>query len=99
MAATVTDQHALLPGDNRVGIIATVTGDSSYTTGGYAVTPTQFGLTTIYAMVAAGMSNGRYAQYDATTGKVVFYERATGAETTAATNVTTNVIPVIVYGV
>jgi hypothetical protein len=82
------------------GAIVDFTGDASYPAGGYAVTPAQFGLKRIVAIVDLGPqtagATGRLAEYDPVNAKVKLLlvnapaSTATPlAEVTAATNVTT----------
>lgn len=55
--------------------VADVTGDDSYPTGGYPITPAIFGLTT-FDTVLVPSSSGYTANYNAATGKIVVYASA-----------------------
>jgi hypothetical protein len=97
MAATYTVTRVAVPGDLK-SWECTITGDSSYATGGYAVTPASFGMNSITGIVPLGVVAGNVAQYDATNAKIRFIVAATGAEVANTTNVATSILPVIVYG-
>jgi hypothetical protein len=97
MAATVVVTRTAVPGDLKA-MEATIAGDSSYATNGYAVTPANFNLTSITGIISVGNSTGRHLVYDTAAAKVLFIVTATGAEVVNTTNVTASVIPVIVYG-
>lgn len=60
---------------------ADITGDNSYPTGGYAITPGQFGMSKIVAVVVPN-SNGYAVTYVRSTGKLIV--RATGGSSGAA---------------
>lgn len=99
MAATVQVNRSIAgPGDLRYGVECTIQGDSSYVTGGYAVTPAQFGLTKITGIVAEGASGNVIASYNGPAGKVLFIAQATGAEVANASDRSAAFLPVIVYG-
>jgi len=73
MAATVTLLSNPASGrvsiGSRTAILATIAGDASYPTGGYVLTPGQFGLTTINQIYA--FSTGGYlAEYVPSTGAI-----------------------------
>jgi hypothetical protein len=97
MAATIAVTRTAVPGDLKA-MEATITGDSSYATGGYAVTAANFNLNAITGIVCLGNNTARHAVYDPTAGKVLFIVTATGAEVANTTNVATTAIPVVVYG-
>lgn len=77
-------------------VIADITGDTSYPTGGYAITPAVFGLTT-FDFVLVPSANGYGATYNATTGKIVVYASA-NTEVTAATNLSAITFRVMAMG-
>lgn len=83
MAATVTivKRSKYL---NRKVTIADVALDNSYPTGGEAVTPSQFGLSSIDQVIIDG-GNGYRPQFDYTNNKIKVYTSA-GTETTNTTD-------------
>jgi len=98
MAATVAVTRMTVPGDRHL-VEAVITGDASYATGGYAVTPSTFGLTQIIqAIIPAGTSAGTVAVWDSVNSKVLFIVQNTGAEVANATNVSARAVPVFVWG-
>ena len=90
-----------VPGNNKY-VIKTCTFDSSYATGGEALTATTLGLESIH-FVALSMENSGYVtQYDYTNSKIALYEAgADGAildEVANTTNVSAVVVRVLVFG-
>lgn len=83
------------PVGGRMKKLATVTFDNSYTTGGKALLPADFGMKTIAAVMATSQ-DGFLFSYDYTNQKLKAYAGA--AEVTNATNLATLVVRVIVYG-
>lgn len=77
-------------------VIADVTGDASYPTGGYAITPAIFGLTT-FDFVLVPSAKGYGANYNDATGKIVVYASA-GTEVTAATNLSAVTFRIMAMG-
>jgi hypothetical protein len=107
MAATVTTVFAgsLLGAAQRISV-ETVTGDSSYATGGYAITPNQFGFVRISAVVPVGANTGYVPSWDATNSKLkVFYADNNAAsdsaliEVAAATDLSAVSFTVIAFGI
>lgn len=109
MAATTANvQTALLNTvpNTRAGF-ATLTPDTSYPTGGYAVTPAQLGLSRVsFAMcnaVGSASNNGAAtASYNQATGKVqLFTTGTTGAqvEVASAANVSGITVNILALGV
>lgn len=58
---------------NRLSIMATVAGSSSYATGGESVTARSFGFSTIDAIVITEQPSGYAVEYDRTNNKFLFY--------------------------
>ena len=106
MAATIADTTPV--SDNVAGRLhlktVTITGDSSYPTGGYALTPAQVGFTSIVAVLFSDASAlGVQATYDYTNQKVKLFWTGAGlsaalAEVTNATNVSTAVLRALIIG-
>lgn len=87
MAASVSIVYQGSAGDLRAAV-ADVTGDASYPNGtGYVLTPSQFGLTTFFALGVAESAGGFDFNFSASTGALKFYD--TGS-LNAALNETTN---------
>lgn len=93
MALTATQVASEVPGSARL-ITGTVTFDSSYTTGGLAVTPTILGYTgasQVVWMVVTGVrgvasTTASAVRFDATNQKLLVFNSTAGAETANATN-------------
>lgn len=79
MAATVTDLKFGVQGDRRVNV-GTVTGDTSYTTGGYALAPGAVGLGSVDRLSIDLPVNStpaiRGAVYNRSTSKLAFFDQA-----------------------
>lgn len=54
-------------------LIKDVTADNAYPAGGYTVTPAQFGLTKIIAIVPCDTPGGAHVVYNTATGKLMFF--------------------------
>lgn len=90
-----------VPGNNKY-VIKTCTFDSSYATGGEALTAATLGLESIH-FVALSMENSGYVpQYDYTNAKIALYEAgADGAildEVASATDVSAVKVRVLAFG-
>jgi hypothetical protein len=77
MAATVTSVEFNVNGKYRESS-AIITGDATYTSGGYSITPQQFGMGTIVRF-DVDLPNStvpaiRAAQYDYTNNKLMFFD-------------------------
>jgi hypothetical protein len=100
MAITSVVLGQAVPGNLR-RVRAVVTGDSSYPTGGYTITPALFGLQYLNHAVCTGPVGGSAVASDAaliqTTNKLLFLAPA-GTEVTAATNVSAISFNVEGYG-
>lgn len=82
--------------------VVDVTFDSSYPTGGEAVTLTHignplFGIATVKSSSASTVDNVVQASYDASTGKVLLWLVA-GAQLTSTADCTDLVVRVVVFG-
>lgn len=112
MAATITKVN---PESNPVKLVGgagqlrfsviTLAGDASYPAGGYALAASDFGLSTLLAVVVAGQSAGIEGEYDYANGKLKFNwfnypgaAAAAAAEVTAATNVSTSTFRLVGIG-
>ena len=84
-------------------VVANIVGDSSYPTGGSALTPAQLGLTTVLAaqaelqVSAVTAPVATAATYLVGTGKFQVWQ-ASGAEMTNATNLSTITFQIIAFG-
>lgn len=76
-------------------IVADVQLDNSYPTGGYALTPQAFGLTT-FDFVLPAPRNGYVVEYNPTTGKLLLWNNLT--EVANATNVSTIKVRLLAMG-
>src|SRR5882757_2985576 len=87
--------------ENSKVVVANVTLDASYTTGGYAVVPSDLGLQGIdHLIVGNPPLGGVVATWDAVAGKIKMFWSTTGApialvEVTAAQSLATSVVPVV----
>lgn len=99
MALTYTNKQSTVIGD-RVEVSATYTGDASYTTGGYSITPATFDLDSIDHVIAtlAPVTAAGLAWFNDTTKKLMLGTALTGTEVSNATNVTTVTGKLIVRG-
>lgn len=107
MAATVTTVFAgsLLGAAQRISV-ETVTGDASYATGGYAITPNQFGFVRTSAVVPVGSNTGYVPSWDQTNSKLkVFFGDNNNAsdgpliEVASATDLSAVSFTVIAFGI
>lgn len=106
MAATVSSvfSGSLIGAKQRIAV-TTVTGDSSYATGGYAITANQFGFSRITAIVPVG-NTGYVPVWDSTNSKLkVFYVDNNAAadsaliEVPAATDLSAATFTVLAFGI
>lgn len=90
-----------VPGNNKY-VIKTVTFDSSYATGGEALTAVTLGLESVHIVLLSMENSGYVAQYDYTNSKVALYEAgADGAildEVANTTDVSAVVVRVLAFG-
>ena len=99
MALTITKRRDVGVGGVAF-VVADVTGDASYATGGYALQPSDLGLRDIDWLTARPMGGGgRYAEYDygQPTGKLKLFT-GFGAEVANAANESATVVRVIAIG-
>lgn len=102
MAATITVNSVAVPGDRHFAI-ADVTFDSSYPTGGYAVTPATFGLTSSIDFLVANDAAGYNVRFDNVNSKIMLYDTGASsgavlAETASTTDVHTVTTRVLAFG-
>ena len=90
-----------VPGNNKY-VIKTATFDSSYATGGEALTATTLGLESLHIVLLSIENSGYVAQYDYTNSKIALYEAgADGAildEVGNTTDVSAVVVRVLAFG-
>lgn len=95
LSFSITDQTVV--GDQR-RVVATVTFDSSYPTGGEAVTPSNFGLQSIRNVEpAVPVAGSRLVAWDGTNSKLKVFT-AIGTEAADTSDQSTIIAPVVVYG-
>lgn len=74
-----------------------LTGDTSYTTGGYSVTAAQLGLQVLRGVFVIGTNTTGYSvAYNVATGKIQFY--ANGTEVSSMTDIHTKTVYVLAVG-
>ena len=66
---------------NAFGVVAELTGDTSYATGGYGLTAKQLGLNVIENVLPQSPAGGKFWEYDFANKKIKVLELATTAET------------------
>ena len=66
---------------NAFGVVAELTGDTSYATGGYALTANQLGLNVIENVLPQSPAGGKFWEYDFANKKIKVLGLATTAET------------------
>lgn len=107
MAATVTSvfSGSILGAKQRISV-TTITGDSSYATGGYAITANQVNFSRITAVLAVGANTGYVPVWDAANSKLkVFYGDNNNAsdgpliEVPAATDLSAVSFTVLAFGI
>lgn len=103
MALSLSNSFRSAAGDTFT-VWSVITGDTSYPSGGYPLTASQFTgiMNTIFAVdaqVGLNSSGGTafFARYDPTTKKLQFF-LPTGAEVTGGTNVSTYSLVAMVLG-
>lgn len=95
MALTATQRVATVMGNKRV-VVATITFDSSYPTGGEDLTPGIVGLNTVEAVMPV-VNGAEFAVYDYPTKKLKLFT-ADGTEATNASNQSTIVVTALIFG-
>ena len=97
MAATVTTIRKGVNGDQRYWQ-GTITGDTSYPTGGYAITAAQVGMNTIQSGIADNdTAASRLSSWDQTNKKLKLFT-ALSTEAANASNQSTITVPVFLFG-
>ena len=91
MAAKVSQAH-------YPARVMSITGDSSYATGGYALSASHLALANGPNVVGLNDGGAIIALYDAVNKKVKFITAATGAEVAAASDQSANTVKLLVYG-
>ena len=90
-----------VPGNNKY-VIKTCTFDSSYATGGEALTATTLGLEQIHIIVLSMENSGYVPQYDYTNSKIALYEAGADAaildEVANTTDVSAVKVRVLAFG-
>lgn len=66
---------------NAFGVVAELTGDTSYATGGYGLTAKQLGLNVIENVLPQSPAGGKFWEYDFANKKIKVLKLATTAET------------------
>lgn len=103
MAATITIVKTHNTNKAKV-VLANVTMDSSYLTGGELVTPADFGLSGIYgAIVGNPPLGGVIATFDPITNAIPLWQSTTATpgvltQVASTQNVATAVVPIVVFG-
>lgn len=95
MALTIVPVRTFVLGDHRC-VIADVTFDNSYATGGESLTQTDLGLTRSLMSLAAGAATtGHACPYDYTNAKLMAFNGTTQiANTTDLSTVTTRIVAI-----
>lgn len=98
MALSTSITFRTVTGNERL-VIADVTFDNSYTTGGLAVTPAMFGLQAIHSVVCLPHSSAsRIVTFDKAASKLKVHT-AIGTEAAAASDQSTITVTCLVVGV
>jgi hypothetical protein len=90
--------------ENLKVVVATITMDNSYLTGGELVAASDFGLRGIFTVICGAPPQGGWLPaYNPVAGTIKLFQSTTGApaalvEVASTTDVSTAVIPVIVLG-
>lgn len=77
---------------NAFGVVAELTGDTSYATGGYGLTAKQLGLNVIENVLPQSPAGGKFWEYDFANKKIKVLELATTAETDGGSTVYTTAL-------
>lgn len=93
MSLTINDVHV---GSRDLGsepawrmVIKDVVADNAYPAGGYPVTPAQFGLSSIIAIVPCDTPGGAHVVYNNSTGKLIFLVSGTSGSKLSESGATT----------
>lgn len=98
MALTFTETKRDVHGRSRVWQ-GQITFDTSYPTGGEAIAPGDFGLTRIDHVIVESSNVARLALWDSANSKIILGSSSTGTESTNASDQSSIVATVTVYGV
>lgn len=99
VAIATTDRNGAPGGSLRI-VSAVFTGNSSYATGGDALTAADFGLSRLDFIVLGGNATGtRWYAWNAATGKLMSFVSSTGAQTANAADVSADKVAILAYGV
>jgi hypothetical protein len=96
MGLTITPITRSVFGNKRV-VLADVTFDSSYPTGGESITPAVLGLSDIDAIFTNG-AKGWGVVYDKANAKLMAYGSTAGTEITDTTNLSALVVQILAVG-
>ncbi len=77
---------------NAFGVVAELTGDTSYATGGYGLTAKQLGLNVIENVLPQSPAGGKFWEYDFANKKIKVLGLATTAETNEEVTVYTTAL-------
>ena len=77
---------------NAFGVVAELTGDTNYATGGYGLTAKQLGLNVIENVLPQSPAGGKFWEYDFANKKIKVLELATTAELVAEVTVYTTAL-------
>ena len=77
---------------NAFGVVAELTGDTSYATGGYGLTAKQLGLNVIENVLPQSPAGGKFWEYDFANKKIKVLELTTTADTEEGATVYTTAL-------
>ncbi len=83
---------------NAYGVVAEITGPSSYDTGGHALTARQFGLNVIENIVTQGQASAYDFSFDFANGKMQMFNTNNGTEATSKADLDAIKVRVTVFG-
>ena len=85
---------------NAFGVVAELTGDTSYATGGYGLTAKQLGLNVIENVLPQSPAGGKFWEYDFANKKIKVLELATTAlaEVADKSDQSNSVVRIVAFG-
>lgn len=84
---------------NAFGVVAELTGDTSYATGGYALTANQLGLNVIENVLPQSPAGGKFWEYDFANKKIKILELTTTlAEAANNSDQSNSVARIVAFG-